>query len=502
MSIKNLMQKSSARRIFTFVIISFVILTGHFISQFYFSTLNNGQALTLERLESVANIVALQIDGDEHELMMQSHKTKDAITKTNSDATYDKIHKILQNNLQKANLKSPIYTYVYNDKIKSFEFGATSSDEPYFRHQYNSPPPDLIANREKGGKLEAGRYEDEFGHWLSAFATIKNKEGRVVALVQVDEKFDNFISQIYETTLWNILHGMFAFVVVTFFMLRYLKKVLAKEESNKQSISEAYEDKKAISEKLYESELQLKEYAIKLEKSNQELTDFANIASHDMKAPVRNILSFAQLFERRNKDKFDERDAEYFGFIKTNANQCIKLIESLLNYSKADKNIGEPSELDVFDAVVSAQNNLTAIIDERNAMIKIDDLPTIEAHPMLISQLFQNLINNGIKYNQSAQPSIHIWSEISATEGLVFAVKDNGIGIPEKHKQDVFAMFRRLHSASEYEGSGIGLAFCKRIVETYEGRMWLESEVGVGSTFFFTLPKAKVLAKKKVLEIA
>ena len=112
MSIKNLMQKSSARRIFTFVILSFVVLTGHFISQFYFSTLNNGQTLTLERLESVAYIVALQIDGDEHELMMQSHKTKDAITQTNSDVTYDKIHKILQNNLVKSNLKSPIYTYV------------------------------------------------------------------------------------------------------------------------------------------------------------------------------------------------------------------------------------------------------------------------------------------------------------------------------------------------------------------------------------------------------
>jgi signal transduction histidine kinase len=502
MSIKKLMQKSSARRIFIFVILAFVVLTGHFISQFYFSTLNNAQSFTLERLESVANIIAMQIDGDEHEQMMQMHKTKDAITQSKSDATYDKIHKILQNNFVKANLKSPIYTYVYVEQTKSFQFGATSSEEPYFRHHYNSPPAELIANREKGGKLDAGRYEDEFGHWLSAFATIKNKEGKVVALVQVDEKFDSFISQIYETTLWNILHGMFAFTVVSFFMLRYLKKVLTKEEQNKQSVSEAYEEKKAISEKLYERELQLKEYAIKLEKSNQELMDFANIASHDMKAPVRNILSFAQLFERRNKDKFDERDTEYFGYIKTNANQCIRLIESLLNYSKVDKNIGEPSELNVSDAVVCAQNNLNAIIEERNATIEIDDLPTIEAHPMLVSQLFQNLINNGIKYNQSAQPSIQISSYISTTEGLVFAVKDNGIGIPEKHKQDVFAMFRRLHSASEYEGSGIGLAFCKRIVETYEGRMWLESEVGEGSTFFFTLPKAKVLAKKRALELA
>jgi signal transduction histidine kinase len=502
MSIYNLRFKSPARRVFVFVILSFIGLTAHFISQFYFSTLNNGQSLTLERLESVANIIALQIDGDEHEKMMQSHLKKDDIKQASSDVRYEKIHKILQNNLIKSNLKSPIYTYVYDEKTKSFDFGVTSSDEPYFRHHYNSPPPELIENREKGGKLNSGKYEDEFGHWLSAFATIKNKEGRVVALVQVDEKFDSFISQIYETTLWNILHGLFAFAVITILMIRYLKKVLEKEEKAKQNVEAAYDEKKALSEKLYESELQLKQYAHKLEKSNQELTDFANIASHDMKAPVRNILSFAQLFERRNKDKFDERDTEYFGFIKTNANQCIKLIESLLNYSKVDKNIGEPTECDVNDSVFSAQNNLIAVINERNAVIEIDDLPTIEAHPMLLMQLFQNLINNGIKYNQSAQPSIHISSKFSATEGCVYAVKDNGIGIPEKHKQDVFAMFRRLHSAAEYEGSGIGLAFCKRIVETYEGKMWLESEVDKGSTFYFTLPKAKILAKKKVLVAA
>jgi signal transduction histidine kinase len=500
MSIKNLMKKSSARRIFIFVILAFVVLTGHFISQFYFSTLNNGQALTLKRLETLANTIALQIDGDEHEKMMILNKEKDAIKDKNSDFIYEKIHKTLQRNLLVANLESPIYTFVYDDKTKSFDFGVTSSDQPYFRHQYNSPPSFLIENREKGGKLDL--YKDEFGHWLSAFAPIKNKEGKIVALVQVDEKFDSFISQIYETTLWNILHGLFAFTVVTFFMLNYLRKVLVKEEQAKQSISDAYDDKKSMSEKLYESERQLKQYAHKLEESNKELTDFANIASHDLKAPVRGILSFAQLFEKRNKDKFDERDQEYFNFIKTNALQSLKLIESLLNYSKVDKNIGEPSELDVKDAVFSAQNNLIAVINERHAIVEMDDLPTIEAHPLLVMQLFQNLINNGIKYNQSAQPTIHISSKNCEKEGCVFSVKDNGIGIPEQHKQDVFAMFRRLHGASEYEGSGIGLAFCKRIVETYEGKMWLESEEGKGSTFFFTLPKAKVLAKKKVLEMA
>lgn len=499
MSILTSHRKSPARRIFTLVFLSFSGFTIYFISQYYFSIINEVQTLTLERLYNVANIVATQIDGDEHEKMMQLHQTKNAIKNKNADIIYAKIHVILQNNLIAGQLKSPIYTYVYDSTTHTFNFGVTSSDEPYFRHQYISPPPFLVENKEKGGKLET--YKDEFGHWLSAFVPIKNKEGKVVALLQVDEKFDSFIGHVNTITMQNVFISLVVFIIVIILLHNFLKKILAQEEKTKQRLSKAYFDKKNISEKLLESEQRLQKYALQLEQSNQELTDFANIASHDLKAPIRGIVSFAQLYEKRNRDKFDERDKEYFNFIKKNAQQSLQLIESLLSYSKADKNIGEAVEMAAHDAVLNAQNSLLTIIKERNAIIETDTLPTIQAHPLLIMQLFQNLINNGIKYNQSDQPIIHIAVRYSQSEGYIFSVQDNGIGIAEKYQQDVFAMFRRLHSPGEYEGSGIGLAFCKRIVQTYEGKMWLESEEGKGSTFFFTLPKASVFLKKEALEL-
>ncbi len=244
------------------------------------------------------------------------------------------------------------------------------------------------------------------------------------------------------------------------------------------------------------SSTKLQEYALQLEKSNKELTEFAHIASHDLKAPLRGIVSFAQLFERKNKTKFDNLDFEYFNFIKTNASQSVRLIDDLLNYAKIDKNLGDPVEVDLAYSVEVATMNLRAIIEDKNAEIICNNLPTLMGHSSLFSQLLQNLIGNGLKYNKSPKPIIQIGMTQSDNNDRIFWVKDNGIGIAPEHQPKVFAMFHRLHGQSEYDGTGIGLAFCSRIVEAYGGQIWLESEVGIGSTFFFTLPKAPVSEKK------
>lgn len=245
-------------------------------------------------------------------------------------------------------------------------------------------------------------------------------------------------------------------------------------------------------------EEELKEYAYRLEVSNKELTEFAHIASHDLKAPLRSILSFAQLFERRNKDKFDNTDREYFNFIKTNAEQSSRLIEDLLNYSKIDKNLGEPIKVDVNKCVFIAEMNMQSFIREHNAVITYENLPILRGHTLLITQLFQNLINNAIKYNISETPTIHINVEYNDHNEYVFLVSDNGIGIAPENHEKIFAMFRRLHAQNEYEGTGIGLSFCTRIVENYGGRIWIESNSGMGSIFCFTLPKAKIAVMELV----
>lgn len=249
--------------------------------------------------------------------------------------------------------------------------------------------------------------------------------------------------------------------------------------------------------KVNESEEKLQDYAHQLEKSNRELTEFAHIASHDLKAPIRGIMSFSQLFERRNQAKFDDTDREYFNYIKSNAAQSARLIEDLLNYSKIDKNLGDPTPVELGKSVFMAGMNLQNVIQEKGAEVIYDKLPVIKAHVSLMTHLFQNLIGNGIKYNKSAHPIIEINAEKKENGDMVYSVKDNGIGIPALHQKEVFAMFRRLHGQSEYEGTGIGLSFCTRIVETYGGRIWIDSEIGIGTTFYFTLPKATVLQYKE-----
>jgi signal transduction histidine kinase len=241
---------------------------------------------------------------------------------------------------------------------------------------------------------------------------------------------------------------------------------------------------------LEQKEEELNLYAGKLKKSNSELLDFASIISHDLKAPLRNTTSFLQLLLRRNKDKFDATDNEYVNFIVQSSSQSVRLVEDLLNYSKLDKNIGEPVNIDFTDIVANACVTLRAIMEARQTSIILERIPIIQAHRSLIVMLMQNLITNGIKYNDKQDPEIKIGHFKNIKGEDVFYVQDNGIGIASKYQEEVFKMFRRLHTKDTYEGTGIGLAFVKRIINHYKGRIWFESTEGAGTTFFFTLPDA------------
>ncbi len=246
---------------------------------------------------------------------------------------------------------------------------------------------------------------------------------------------------------------------------------------------------KTLSE-LEQKEEELNLYADKLKRSNGELVDFASIISHDLKAPLRNTTSFVQLLVRRNKDKFDDTDKEYANFIVNSSNQSVKLVDDLLNYSKLDKNIGEPQSTDFTEIVDHTCVTLRDLMIKRNVSISLEIIPNIHVHRSLIIMLMQNLINNGIKYNDSETPEIKIGHFKNLKKEDVFYVQDNGIGISAKYQEEVFKMFRRLNTKNTYEGTGIGLAFCKRIIDFYKGRIWFESTEGAGTTFFFTLPDA------------
>ena len=226
---------------------------------------------------------------------------------------------------------------------------------------------------------------------------------------------------------------------------------------------------------------------VRLMRSNRELEQFAYVASHDLQEPLRMVASFTGLLERRYKDKLDQDAREFIHYAVDGALRMQKLIDDLLTYSRVGARDIPLEPTDCNHLLTQALSNLRVAIEENQAIITSGTLPTIPCNASHMTQLFQNLISNAIKFHGTEAPRITISAEYKQGEWL-FSLQDNGIGIDPRYKEQVFKIFQRLHSRDEYAGTGIGLALCMKIVELHKGKIWLESEPGKGSTFYFTLP--------------
>lgn len=226
----------------------------------------------------------------------------------------------------------------------------------------------------------------------------------------------------------------------------------------------------------------------KLSKTNNELRQFAYITSHDLNEPLRMITSFLGLLSKQYYDKLDNEGREYIDFAVDGAERMKKLIKDLLSYSRIDTLAAQHKHVNLGKVLDNVLLNLDTAISDSQAKIKMDQLPVVNAEPTQITQLFQNLVGNAIKFKGDKKPEIKI---IVKDEEAYweFVVVDNGIGIKKEYFDKIFGIFERLHSREEYEGTGIGLAICKKIVERHDGKIWVESEPGNGAAFHFTLPK-------------
>ena len=238
------------------------------------------------------------------------------------------------------------------------------------------------------------------------------------------------------------------------------------------------------------AEKKVAEQTAALKRSNENLQQFAYVISHDLKAPLRNITSFAQLLKRSFPEELNENATEYLNFILTGVKQLSNLIDDLLEYSRAsEKPIEfEPIEFDLIMETV--KYNLNIAIQESNATIEYGELPTMNASYNQMTLLFQNLLSNAIKFCQSdVQPIIKISSKSYGTKNTLFTVSDNGIGIKKEYFSRVFSLFQRLNRQDEYEGTGLGLSICKKIIERHNGRIWINSKgENQGTTFYILLP--------------
>jgi PAS domain S-box-containing protein len=244
------------------------------------------------------------------------------------------------------------------------------------------------------------------------------------------------------------------------------------------------------------SQERLRHFAEELQRSNLELQQFAYVASHDLQEPLRAVATFCEMLDRRYHGKLDADADQWLGFIVGGARRMQALVQDLLAYSRLE-NRGQPLlPVACAEIVQRAVSALQSAIADSGGSVTWDDLPTIPGDASQLVQLFQNLIGNAIKFRGPEPPRVQI-SAMRQDDNWLFAVRDNGIGIDPKFHERIFDVFKRLHTADRYPGTGIGLAICRKVVARHGGRIWVESEVGKGGTFYFTIPSPDATAESE-----
>ncbi len=269
--------------------------------------------------------------------------------------------------------------------------------------------------------------------------------------------------------------------------------------TTKDELGELASSFNAMSADLKRSHEALARQAQELARSNVELEQFAYVASHDLQEPLRMVGSFVQLLARRYQGKLDSDADEFIAYAVDGATRMQKLINDLLSYSRVTTHGKDFEAIDSAAVLDRALRSLQAAVEESDAVVTYNPMPTVMADSLQLEQLFQNLLNNAIKFRSDEPPRVHVSAErienskicIPHSEietGWVFSVRDSGIGIDPEYADRIFVIFQRLHTREEYPGTGIGLALCKKIVERHGGRIWVESQPGKGATFYFIMP--------------
>lgn len=295
-----------------------------------------------------------------------------------------------------------------------------------------------------------------------------------------------------KTRRWQSLEVDFLQKLATHVAIAIKQAILFKQlQQRNQELAESKADLEIkVSDRTKELEVvnrELRKLNQELTLSNQELEQFAYIVSHDLREPLRMVTSFTQLLEKKYSGHLDADADQIIGFAVDGATRMEELINDLLTYSRVG-NSGKTLELINTEKVLDqALSNLHIVIQEHNAQIVRETLPSIVGNATQLIQLWQNLIDNSIKYRRAESPKIEI-GVTAELEQYLFWVKDNGIGIDPKYSDRIFQIFQRLHTRQEYPGTGTGLAICHKIVERHGGKIWVESELGQGATFYFTLP--------------
>jgi len=289
--------------------------------------------------------------------------------------------------------------------------------------------------------------------------------------------------QLHQATIIKQQKSINFFLIIVTFLLALLGYLTFTAYQNKQ------QNNILLEEKVAKRTLALQKTNTQLVQSNEELSRFAYVASHDLREPLRNITNFTQLLQKRLPVPQEEEVVQYMDIIHKNTAHMNTLIMDTLEFTQLTNKAAEKTLVNINHTIKNITSSIAKTLERRNATINIvQPLPIVAANEGLLFSVFKNLIENGITYNKSIAPIININYAIRGHD-FIFSINDNGIGIPKTYQETIFIMFKRLQNREKYEGSGMGLANCKKIILKLGGKIWVESDGKNGATFFFTLPK-------------
>jgi signal transduction histidine kinase len=478
----NIWKNKRLRQILLLVGGSIIVLWLLIVVLFYNFTVSQYEQSTLMRLAGIANSLALQIEGDTHQAIFDYHKEQDAISRNDQDSLYLHLHLLLKANYTANMLKSPVYTISMNESGMFYEFGITSDSTPYYRHQYKSYHPILNENYKVGGLIPA--YTDEFGMWLSAFSPIKDRQGNTVAVVMVDEKLDIFLSSVRSELMKAFLLSLFVFSIMIALLLWQMKKILRREQKDKNVIEEANSEITRMNARLTEANE-------KLSSLDQYRKEMISNISHDLRTPMASIIGFLDLVRDNNVDISVEDKNKFINIAFAETKRLNNLISDLFELSKL-----ESGQVTINPEAFNIYELVSDIVQKYQLKIKAKHVDlNFEIHENIglalgdikyVDRVFQNLLDNAVRYVDEGG-YIKIWI-LDDKDYFRVKICNSGDLIPQA---DLDVIFDRYYTKEKTDNgrSGLGLAIAKSICTLHGCTIKAESNEYVNS-FWFTVPKA------------
>ncbi len=488
---KSILQlKAANSKLVAAVFTSILILITYFVANSYYNSLAKSKAEVLERLRAIAFTSVWLINGDEHDSLANNLMAKDAIASNTQNRIYNTLHSTLKTVHQTNHLESPLYTIVYYERDSTFHFIGTSSDKPYYRHTYRNYPKELFKNYQTGGILDS--YEDENGHWLSAFAPLKNSKGEVVALLEADENFEMFIAKAKIELLRNTLISLLIVLPFGLVLFRYLSSTLRKQARDQATLLNQKEEIEAQNEEIKtqsdfiekqnkELDQRVRERTLELETSNKELANFLYHSSHDVQAPIATLKGLESLAIQETKEPVTK---EYLTLIKDTTTRLERMVKTiqLVHHIKT-----APLKIEL----VSLRKAVAQLLDSsfRSSKVKFEiSLSSnliVKTDIEFITYSILELIKNSIQYNEGDE---HLQIKIHGFQNdtnLFLTVEDNGVGIAPEIKKELFTMFKKGNEKST--GVGLGLYIAQLCLQRLKGNIQLMEKEDNGAKFAISI---------------